>query len=67
VLVDTGDAVARQLVRLLDAGQLLRAADGAEPASLHAYTSASASALAAAFNSLVGIDPPVDEVAFELA
>jgi len=67
VLVDTGDAVARQLVRLLDASQLLRAADGAEPASLHAYTSASASALAAAFNSLVGIDPPVDEVAFELA
>jgi glutamate racemase len=67
VLVDTGDAVARQLVRLLDAGQLLRAADGAEPASLHAYTSASASALAAAFNSLVGIDPLVDEVAFELA
>jgi len=67
VLVDTGDAVARQLVRLLDAGQLLRATDGTEPASLHAYTSASASALAAAFNSLVGIDPPVDEVAFELA
>ncbi len=67
VLVDTGDAVARQLVRLLDAGRLLRAADDAEPASLHAYTSASAAALAAAFNSLVGIDPPVDEVAFELA
>ena len=67
VLVDTGDAVARQLVRLLDAGRLLRPADGAEPASLHAYTSASATALAAAFNSLVGIDPPVDEVAFELA
>lgn len=64
VLIDTGDAVARQLVRLLDTGHLLRAADGAAPASLHAYTSASAAALSAAFNKLVGIDPPVDEVAF---
>lgn len=64
VLVDTGEAVARQLVRLLDAGQMLRSTDCAEPARLHAYTSASAAALAAAFNSLVGIDAPVDEVTF---
>jgi glutamate racemase len=64
VLVDTGEAVARQLVRLLDAGQLLRSASAEEPARLSAYTSASATALSAAFNSLVGIDPPVHEVAF---
>jgi len=65
-LVDTGDAVARQLVRLLDAGNLLRAADADEPARLHAYTSASATALSAGFNSLVGIDPPVEEVTFAM-
>jgi glutamate racemase len=67
VLVDTGEAVARQLVRLLDAGQLLRSASAEEPARLSAYTSASATALAAAFNGLVGIDPPVHEVAFATA
>jgi len=66
-LVDTGEAVARQLVRLLDAGGLLRAADAAVPPRLTAYTSASATALSAAFNSLVGIDPPVHETSFEMA
>ncbi|WP_306394015.1 glutamate racemase [Telluria beijingensis] len=60
-LVDTGDAVARQLARLLAAGSLLRA-PGAIPASLTGYTSASATALRAAFRSLLGIDPPVHEV-----
>jgi glutamate racemase len=66
-LVDTGEAVARQLVRLLDGGGLLRAADAAVPPRLTAYTSASATALSAAFNSLVGIDPPVHETSFEMA
>jgi glutamate racemase len=66
-LVDTGEAVARQLVRLLDAGGLLRAADAAVPPRLTAYTSASATALSAAFNSLIGIDPPVHETSFEMA
>jgi glutamate racemase len=65
-LVDTGEAVARQLVRLLDAGGLLRASDDAVPASLTAYTSASATALSAAFNSLVGIAPPVHEATFAM-
>ncbi|RNF29269.1 glutamate racemase [Massilia aurea] len=62
-LVDTGDAVARQLARLLAAGGLLRApgASGKFPASLTGYTSASATALTAAFRSLLGIDPPVHE------
>jgi len=64
-LVDTGDAVARQLVRLLDAGGLLRRDAAGGPARLEGYTSASATALSAAFNSLVGIDPPVHEVEFE--
>lgn len=63
-LVDTGEAVARQLVRLLDAGRLLRPAAPDAPARLEAYTSASATALSAAFNSLIGIDPPVHEATF---
>jgi glutamate racemase len=64
-LVDTGEAVARQLGRLLEAGGLLRASD-AEPARVEGWTSASATALSAAFNSLVGIDPKVAETSFEL-
>lgn len=64
-LIDTGEAVARQLVRLLDAGHLLRA--DAAPGRLVAYTSASAAALSTGFNSLVGIDPPVHEATFALA
>lgn len=66
-LVDTGDAVTRQLVRLLDAGHLLRGARPDAPATLEAYTSASATALSAAFNSLIGIDPPVHETTFATA
>jgi glutamate racemase len=61
-LVDTGDAVARQLARLLTQGGLLRV-EGA-PATLEGYTSASATALAAAFANLVGLSPPVAEVSF---
>jgi glutamate racemase len=66
-LVDTGEAVARQLVRLLDASRLLRPARDDAPARLEAYTSASATALSAAFNSLIGIDPPVHEATFGAA
>lgn len=64
-LVDTGDAVARQLARLLAGAGLLRAQETL-PASLTGYTSASATALTAAFRSLLGIDPPVHEVALPL-
>lgn len=64
-LVDTGDAVARQLARLLAGAGLLRT-QGIIPASLTGYTSASATALTAAFRSLLGIDPPVHEVALPL-
>jgi glutamate racemase len=66
-LVDTGEAVARQLVRLLDTGHLLRPASSPAPARLEAYTSASATALSAAFNGLIGIDPPVHEATFGAA
>jgi glutamate racemase len=64
VLVDTGEAVARQLGRLLDTAGLLRPADAEGPARLEGYTSASATALSAAFNSLVGFDPKVEETDF---
>jgi glutamate racemase len=60
-LIDTGDAVARQLARLLEAAGLLRPAG--EAARLDGFTSASAAALSAAFASLLGKNPPVHEVA----
>jgi glutamate racemase len=56
--------VARQLGRLLDAGGLVRPFDAAAPARVEGWTSASAAALSAAFNSLVGVDPPVQEMSF---
>jgi glutamate racemase len=65
VLVDTGDAVARQLERLLASGGLTRAATDPTQARLDGYTSASATALSAAFAGLLGLDPPVHEVAAE--
>lgn len=65
MLVDTGDAVARQLARLLAGAGLLRP-PGTLPAMLTGYTSASATALTAAFRSLIGAEPPVHEVAIAL-
>lgn len=61
-LIDTGDAVARQLARLLEAAGLLRPAGG-DAAHLQGFTSASGTALCAAFASLLGQNPPVHEVA----
>jgi len=62
-LVDTGDAVARQLARLLAGAMLAREADmHAGAAGLHGYTSASAVTLSAAFRGLLGIAPQVTEV-----
>jgi glutamate racemase len=60
-LIDTGEAVARQLARLLAAGGISRAATDA-PARLDGYTSASSTALASAFSGLLGLDPPTHEV-----
>jgi glutamate racemase len=60
MLVDTGEAVARQLSRLLAAAGMARADDGSVP-MLAGYTSASATALTAAFSSLLGLAVPVHE------
>ncbi|KQQ94957.1 glutamate racemase [Massilia sp. Leaf139] len=61
-LIDTGEAVARQLARLLAAGGIVRSTTDV-PARLDGYTSASSTALSSAFTGLLGIDPPVHEVA----
>ena len=64
-LIDTGDAVARQLTRLLEASKLLREAGG-QPSSLTGFTTASGEALRASFNTLLGQDPAVHEVEISL-
>jgi glutamate racemase len=61
VLVDTGEAVARQLARLLAAAGNGRTDDG-KTAILQGYTSASATALVVAFSSLLGLEVAVEEV-----
>jgi glutamate racemase len=61
-LVDTGDAVARQLARLLTQASSLRDEPGT--ATLEAFTSASVTALATAFSNLVGLTPQVSQVSF---
>lgn len=64
-LVDTGDAVARQLARLLLAAGLLREppAPGEQAARLRAYTTARTAALGAAFACLLELAPDVELVA----
>lgn len=61
VLIDTGEAVARQLARLLAAAGLENKGN-AGPASLEGFTSASGTALSVGFASLLGLSPPVREV-----
>ncbi len=65
-LVDTGEAVARQLQRLLTQANLLHA-DGEQPAVLSAYTTGSRSALQLAFRQLLSLAPSVEEVAAAVA
>jgi glutamate racemase len=65
-LIDTGEAVARQLARLLAAGAIARTATDV-PARLDGYTSASSTALSASFSGLLGLDPPTHEVAADSA
>ncbi|WP_426195938.1 glutamate racemase [Massilia sp. DWR3-1-1] len=68
VLVDTGDAVARQLGRLLAAAGLLAPAQpGAAPGAVRGYSSASAAKLQAAFGALLGLEVAVDAVNLEAA
>ncbi|NRR30457.1 glutamate racemase [Oxalobacteraceae bacterium] len=61
-LIDTGDAVTRQLVRLLEGAGLLRASGG-QPAELQGYTSAPAATLTRAFDALLKLAPEVQSVA----
>lgn len=56
-IVDTGDAVARQLVRLLDERGLRRRTDG--PGSRAAFTTGSTTALSGAFSGLLKLHPAV--------
>ena len=59
-LIDTGDAVARQLARLLEGAGLQR--PGGTPAHLHGYTSGNAAALQQQFANLLGLHPQVESV-----
>ncbi|WP_426116773.1 glutamate racemase [Massilia sp. PWRC2] len=61
ILVDTGDAVARQLGRLLTAAQLL-APQAAAAGAVRGYTSGAAPQLATAFSALLGLQVVVDAV-----
>ena len=56
-LVDTGEAVARQLARLLDAAGLRRT--GNEAPRLQGYTTSTVESLAKAFAGLLDLQPPV--------
>jgi len=68
VLVDTGDAVARQLQRLLDAAGALAAPNGpALRCPIHAFTSGSALKLEAAFTALLGLQVRAEAVTLPLA
>ncbi|GGY83326.1 glutamate racemase [Pseudoduganella plicata] len=58
-LIDTGDAVARQLARLLEGAGLLRPAGTPR---LRGYTTADPATLAAAFHGLLGLTPQVESV-----
>lgn len=60
VIIDTGEAVTRQLIRLLDAGALRRA--GHDAGSLAAYTTADSDALSAAFASLLNMKVEVRQI-----
>jgi glutamate racemase len=60
-LIDTGDAVARQLGRLLEAAGLLHAGADSQ-AILRGYTTGDAVALAQAFADLLGLKPDVEKV-----
>jgi glutamate racemase len=58
-LIDTGDAVARQLARLLEGAGLLRPAGLAQ---LRGYTSGDPAVLAAAFHGLLGLQPEISTI-----
>jgi glutamate racemase len=59
-LIDTGDAVARQLARLLEGTGLQR--PGGTPAHLRCFTSGNPDAIAKAFSDLLGLQPAIEPV-----
>ena len=61
-IIDTGEAVARQLQRVLNEPALLSAADAA-PGAIQGWTSGSASTLASAMMKLLKINAPVSAMA----
>ena len=61
-LIDTGDAVARQLARLLESGGLQRPGSAGHPPLLHGYTTGGASALAPAFATLLKMTADVESL-----
>ena len=61
-VIDTGEAVARQLQRVLDEHTLLRAAD-AGPGAIQGWTTGSAGTLASALRKLLKIKAPVSALA----
>lgn len=64
-IIDTGDAVARQLQRLL--ARHGKSAPAQQQPALHGYTTGSGASLAWAFGALLGLTPTVSEVAAPLA
>lgn len=63
-IVDTGEAVARQLARLLTHHELLRTSD--QPGTVMAFTTGSESALSTAFSTLLKLHPAVIRVAAQV-
>lgn len=62
-IIDTGEAVARQLVRVLQQHGLART--GKQGGTLEAFTTASEAALAKAFADLLKLQPPVSHITLQ--
>lgn len=62
-IIDTGDAVCRQLARVLGENGLLRAQVPAHAGSVAAFATGSLSMLKTTFSSLLQLQPPVSQVA----
>ncbi len=60
-IIDTGEPVARQLVRLLEQNDLLR--DGTTDGRLHAFTSGNPLPLQTAFGDLLRLQPAIEQIA----
>jgi glutamate racemase len=58
-IVDTGEAVTRRLVQLLEERRLLHSAG---PGKTHAFTTGDTSRLSTAFSALLGLQPPVTQI-----